>query len=249
MNSFRIDDLRRDPVCSGSESKYAPHVLVIKASFQVMEFQLGTIWGVIAPLSRSFLLNNIRFCSFRPDTDDSLPVAVKLEFIFLNHGWKCSSPEYGPLMWVCGSIWWTPHGLHQQTQFNPFVCPCCLLIFRPPFPLSSTAANLALLELCFAQNLWKCTMFEILTTGLLFLLLLLLLLSPVFFAVSSNISAICWTSLDTRNRVCSSPLLPHHNAGPSLESTPQFKSQHPWSKTYITAILAYRCRCTKKKKK
>lgn len=36
-----------------------------------MEFQLDSVWDVIAPLSPSFLLNNITFCSFPPDRDDS----------------------------------------------------------------------------------------------------------------------------------------------------------------------------------
>lgn len=47
--------------------------------------------------------------------------------------------------------------------------------------------------------------------------------SPVFSAVSSKISAICWTHLDSGTRVHSSPLLPCHNAGPSLGGAPLFK--------------------------
>lgn len=39
-----------------------------------MEFQLDSVWDVIATLSPSFLLNNITFCSFTPDRDDSLKV-------------------------------------------------------------------------------------------------------------------------------------------------------------------------------
>lgn len=53
-------------------SKYGPHMLVIKAGFQMIEFPLASIQGVIATLSRSFLLNNISLCSFRPDRDDYL---------------------------------------------------------------------------------------------------------------------------------------------------------------------------------
>lgn len=53
---------------SESKSEYAPHKLVIK----MMEFQLESDWHVIAPLSLSFQLNSIPFCSFTPDRDESL---------------------------------------------------------------------------------------------------------------------------------------------------------------------------------
>lgn len=68
------------------KSEHNPHQLVIKIGFQVMEFQLDSVWDVIAPLSPSFLLNNITICSFTPDRDNSLKVqkASPVGFVYIS---------------------------------------------------------------------------------------------------------------------------------------------------------------------
>lgn len=125
-----------------------------------MEFPLGSIWGVIAPLSCSFLLKNIRFCSFRPERDDSLKfqkasAACRDEawIYFQNHGWKCSQLEWSINV---GEMW-----LHfLNTAWFPsanLIQPICVSFlpsyFQPPLSNVIHSSQLCtLLDLSFARK-------------------------------------------------------------------------------------------------